>query len=67
MRRGQLSPCHHCQNRSLSCHSTCQKYKQFVLRGRAIKEKIAHAKRAEDEYVEFKRKSVSISKGGKVR
>lgn len=67
MRRGELSPCLRCDNHSPICHSGCQKYEQFVVRRRAMKEQIAKAKRSEDDYVEFKRKSVSIAKRGKSR
>lgn len=38
------APCLNCQDRSVTCHSKCEKYKEFCKRNEEIRQKIAKSK-----------------------
>ena len=64
---GLSSPCKDCVDRTVGCHSTCDKYKQFADERKEYVRKVKACKRKEREYMEVKQTSIykSLRNSGK--
>ena len=64
---GLSSPCKDCVDRTVRCHSTCDKYKQFADERKEYVRKVKACKRKEREYMEVKQTSIykSLRNAGK--
>lgn len=45
------SPCKGCEERSLKCHGTCEKYLEYQRDAEAIRQKRREYTKAQDEYI----------------
>lgn len=53
--RNNKNPCNHCPDRSVTCHSECEKYKAWVDARQEWKDIILQKTRADRAMVEYKR------------
>ena len=49
------SPCLHCENRSLGCHSTCSEYRKYKFVNNFYSSKERNRKLKTQEYISFRR------------
>lgn len=54
--------CKDCQDRAVSCHCTCESYKERKAQHEAEKERIRQAKAQDNNYMSYKAKAVRDAK-----
>ena len=61
------APCKDCGDRVIGCHSTCDKYKQFLDERKEYVQKVKACRRKDREYIEARQASIykSLRNAGK--
>ena len=61
------APCKDCGDRVIGCHSTCDKYRQFVNERKEYVQKVKACRRKDREYIEARQASIykSLRNAGK--
>lgn len=64
---GLSAPCKDCGDRVIGCHSTCDKYRQFVNDRKEYVQKVNACRRKDREYIEARQASIykSLRNAGK--
>ena len=64
-----IYPCKGCLDRFVGCHGTCQKYQEAHAENESKKASIRKIKKTENDYAEFKVKTViaTLKKSGRKR
>ena len=64
---GLSAPCKDCVNRTVGCHSTCDKYRKFADEHKEYVRKVNACRRKDREYIEARQASIykSLRNAGK--